>query len=204
MKKMAVIRRLDTKRQQARELTSDVNKFATGMLRNQDLAQVKQDEAYGKVASAAKILNRMAHSGLLRRKAASQRLLHLQQLPYLMTNVSPNLDPSMPNVRGYVSKGYQNLPAYGGPAVSDCGPAGSSSASDTVCGGVPTAVASTMLGQRLHVDESSINAISLNINRLQNLDSKLLVQRAQREYDMQVNVSKGIPIVLSQVDAPYT
>ena len=151
MKKMAVIRRLDTKRQQARELTSDVNKFATGMLRNQDLAQVKQDEAYGKVASAAKILNRMAHSGLLRRKAASQRLLHLQQLPYLMTNVSPNLDPSMPNVRGYVSKGYQNLPAYGGPAVSDCGPAGSSSASDTVCDGVPTAVASTMLGQRLHV-----------------------------------------------------
>ena len=151
MKKMAVIRRLDTKRQQARELTSDVNKFATGMLRNQDLAQVKQDEAYGKVASAAKILNRMAHSGLLRRKAASQRLLHLQQLPYLMTNVSPNLDPSMPNVRGYVSKGYQNLPAYGGPAVSDCGPAGSSSASDTVCDGVPTAVASTMLGQRLQV-----------------------------------------------------
>jgi len=133
MKKMAVIRRLDTKRQQARELTSDVNKFATGMLRNQDLAQVKQDEAYGKVASAAKILNRMAHSGLLRRKAASQRLLHLQQLPYLMT------------------KGYQNLPAYGGPAVSDCGPAGSSSASDTICGGVPTAVASTMLGQRLQV-----------------------------------------------------
>ena len=151
MKKMAVIRRLDAKRQEAKEVTSDVNRFATSMLRNQDLAQVKQDEAYGKIAAASKILNRMAHSGLLRRKSANQRLRHLQQLPYAVTQVVPNSQASSPNVRGYVSNGYQNLPAYGGPAVTDCGPAGSSMASDTVCNGVPTTVAAKMLGTRLQV-----------------------------------------------------
>ena len=151
MKKMAVIRRLNTKRLEAKELTSDVNRFASGMLRNEDLAQVKQDEAYGKIAEATKILTRMAHSGLLRRKSAARRLRHLQQLPYVVNNVAANAEASMPNVRGYVSNGYQNLPAYGGPPVSDCGPAGSSMAPDTVCNGVPTAAAAIMLGDRLQV-----------------------------------------------------
>lgn len=45
IKKMAVIRRLNTKRQEAKELTGDVNKFATGMLRQQDLSEIKKDEA---------------------------------------------------------------------------------------------------------------------------------------------------------------
>jgi hypothetical protein len=79
MKKLAVIRRLNTKRQQASQLTSDVNNFATSMLRNEDLAKVKQDEAYGKIASAAKILNRMAHVGLLRRNAGTKALALLAQ-----------------------------------------------------------------------------------------------------------------------------
>ena len=151
MKKLAVIRRLSTKRREAKQLTSDVDSFASGMLRNEDLAQVKQDEAYGKIAQATKILNRMAHSGLLRRRAAAERMHRLQQLPYVVTHVAPNARASTPNVRGFVSNGYQHLPAYGGPAVSDCGPAGSSMAADTVCNGVTTAMAATMLGARLQV-----------------------------------------------------
>jgi hypothetical protein len=195
MKKMAVIRRLNMKQQQAGQLIRDVNRFATGMLRNQDLAKVKADEAVGKIASATKILDRMARSGLLHRKAAAQRLRHLQQLPYVMTSIVQNGSPTSPNRRGYVSNGYQTSPAYGGPAVTDCGPAGSSSAPDTVCNGVPTAIAAKMLGTRLQVDEASINAISLNINRLQHLDNKLFERRARLEYEMQVNASKGLPVM---------
>ena len=194
MKKMAVVRRLNMKQQQDGQLISDVNQFATGMLRNQDLAQVKADEAVGKIASATKILDRMARSGLLRRKAAEQRMRHLQQLPYVMTSVVRNESPSSPNRRGYVSNGYQRLPAYGGPAVTDCGKVGSSLAPDTVCNGVPTAMAAKMLGTRLQVDEANINAISLNINRLQHLDNKLFARRARHEYEMQVNASKGLPV----------
>jgi hypothetical protein len=48
------------------------------------------------------------------------------------------------------------------------------------------------------VDEASINALSLNINRLQHLDSTLFQERAKKEYDMQVNVSRGLPVVLSR------
>ena len=85
---------------------------------------------------------------------------HLQQLPYAMTTVVENANPATPNARGYVSSGWAseryNTPAraYGPPAVADCGPAGSSMAADTVCNGVPTAIAATMLGTRLQVDEA--------------------------------------------------
>ena len=106
---------------------------------------------------------------------------HLQQLPYAMTTVVQNANPATPNARGYVSSGWAseryNTPAraYGPPAVADCGPAGSSMAADTVCNGVPTAIAATMLGTRLQVDEANSNGISLNINRLQQMDKKLFV-----------------------------
>ena len=198
LRKMAVIRRLDLKRQQKSQRVNDVNKFATGMLRNEDLAQVKQDEAFGKIASATKILNRMTRSGLLHRNAAAERLRHLQQLPYVMTQVAQNDSPASPTRRGYASNGYETLPAYGGPAVTDCGPEGSSSSPDTVCNGVPTTMAAKMLRTRLQVDEASINAISLNINRLQHLESKLFARRARQEYKMQVNASKGLPIVVAR------
>ena len=49
------------------------------------------------------------------------------------------------------------------------------------------------------VDEANINDISLNINRLQHLDNKLFGARAQKEYDMQVNASRGLPIVLASI-----
>ena len=55
----------------------------------------------------------------------------------------------------------------------------------------------------LQVDEANINGISLNINRLQQMDNKLFEERAQREYEMQVNASRGLPIILSEVDKPY-
>lgn len=78
--------------------------------------------------------------------------------------------------------------------MTDCGKVGSSLAPDTVCNGVPTAMAAKMLGTRLQVDEANINAISLNINRLQHLDNKLFARRARHEYEMQVNASKGLPV----------
>jgi hypothetical protein len=55
----------------------------------------------------------------------------------------------------------------------------------------------------LQVDEANINGISLNINRLQQMDNKLFEERAQREYEMQVNASRGLAVILSEVDKPY-
>ena len=40
-------------------------------------------------------------------------------------------------------------------------------------------------------------ALSLNMNRLQHLDNKLFEERAKKEYAMQVNASKGLPVILS-------
>ena len=83
-----------------------------------------------------------------------------------MTTVVQNANPATPNARGYVSSGWAseryNTPAqaYGPPAVADCGPAGSSMAADTVCNGVPTAIAATMLGTRLQVDEANSKGMS--------------------------------------------
>ena len=159
MKRIAVIRRLNSRRHQARDLKSGVQHLANGMLRAEDLAQVKRDEAEGKIVDATKILDRMAHSRLLHGSAV--RRLH--------------------------------LPAYGGPPAASCGPSGTVGP-DTICHGVPTAVAAEMLGARLHGDELAISAISLNVSRLQHLDHVLFQERAQRTNEMQV---KTKPLVVS-------
>jgi hypothetical protein len=186
LKKLAVVRRQSSKRQDARQLTTDVRTFANHMLRDEDLAQVKRKEAYGKIEDATKILNKMARSGLIRRRRASARIRHAQQLS------APSL---LPDPRGpRISHGHQKYLAYGSPPVVDCMPAGASFASDRLCPGISTSAAAAMLARRLHADEQTISVLSMSVNRLQQLDNKLLEERAQREHAMQVNASKGLPI----------
>ncbi|EKX46085.1 hypothetical protein GUITHDRAFT_163100 [Guillardia theta CCMP2712] len=68
LKQKEVARARRRKQLESQQLTSDVDRIANQILRDQQLSRVKSDEARGKIKNAVQTLTQMAESGVIRKK----------------------------------------------------------------------------------------------------------------------------------------